>query len=106
MTTNDKIKFHHDNKKFARIIRQVSEDLTEVSREYIVDHSKDFIILQETDDFKVFGYFILPTSQIREVRFNSHDKFYDKIINRENEINKVLLPHKVDLTNWQTISNQ
>ena len=58
MTIHDKIKFHHVNKKFARVTRQVADDYTEVSRGYIVDYSKDFIILQETDDFKVFSYWL------------------------------------------------
>ena len=83
--------------------RQVADDHTEVSRGYIVDYSKDFIILQETDDFKVFSYLALPVVQITDIRFNNHDKFYDKIMVWEKEIDKVSLPHKIDLTNWQTI---
>ncbi len=83
--------------------RQIADDYTEVSRGYVVDYSKDFIILQETDDFRVFSYLVLPVAQIKDIRFNSHDKFYDKIMVWEKEIEKVSLPHKIDLTNWQTI---
>jgi hypothetical protein len=103
MTILNKIKFHYDNKKFARVTRQVAGDYTEVSRGYIVDYSKNFIILQETDDFKVFSYLALPIAQIIDLRFNSHDKFYDKIMILEKEIDKVSLPHKIDLSNWQAI---
>lgn len=83
--------------------RQIADDYTEISRGYIVDYSKEFIILQETDDFKVFSYLVLPIVQITDIRFNSHDKFYDKIMIWEKEISKVSLPHKIELKNWQTI---
>jgi hypothetical protein len=103
MTIFDKIKFHQSNKKFARITREVAEGCTEISRGYIVGHSKDFIILQETDDFSFYGYSVLPVSQIIEIRFNSYDRYYDKIMKWEKEIDKVSLAHKIDLTSWQTI---
>lgn len=83
--------------------RQVAVDCTEVSRGYIVDYSKDFIILQLTDDFKAYSYLALPIAQIIDIRFNSQDKFYDKIMVWEKEIDKISLLHKIDLTNWQTI---
>jgi len=103
MTIHDKIKFHHDNKRFARVTRQVADDCMEVSRGYIVDYSENFIILQETDDFKVFSYLALPIAQISTIRFNSHDRFYDKIMVLEKEIENISLPHKIDLSSWQTI---
>ncbi len=80
MAILDKIKFHYDNKKFARVTRQVADDCTKISRGYIVDYSENFIILQETDDFKVFSFLALPVLQITDIRFNSHDKFYDKVM--------------------------
>ncbi len=103
MTISEKIIFHYDSKRFARISRLVAEGCTEISRGYIVDYSNDYIILQETEDFKVFSYLVLPISQISDIRNNSSDKFYDKIMKWEKEIDKVSLLHTIDLTSWQTI---
>lgn len=103
MTILDKIKVHYENKRYATVVREVSEGCTELSSGYIVDYSKDFIILHKTDDFKVLGYLVLPMKQITAIRFNSNDKYYSKIMVWEKEIDNVFLPHKIDLTNWQTI---
>jgi hypothetical protein len=97
------IKFHYDNKKYARLTRQVAKDCTEISDGYIVAYSKDFIILQETDDFRLLGYLVLPIAQIEEVRYNKVDKYYDKIMVWEKEADNVSLPYDIDLTNWNAI---
>lgn len=103
MTISKKIIFHYKNKRFTRITRQVAEDCTEISRGYIVAYSKDFIILQETDDFRAFSYLVLPISHIVDIRNNSSDIYYDKIMKWEKETDNISLSHKIDLSNWQTI---
>lgn len=103
MTIKQKIKFHKDNKYYTRISREVAKDFIETNRGYIVDYSKDFVVLQETDDFKVLGYIILPINHITEIRFNNNDKYYNKIMIWEKESEKVGISHKIDLSNWQTI---
>lgn len=103
MTILSQIKDHYTNKKYTKITRQVAENHTEFSRGYIVGYSKDFIILQETDDFRLCGYLAIPVAHIVEVRYDKNDKFYDKIMILEKEIDNVSLPHKIDLSNWQTL---
>jgi hypothetical protein len=103
MTIKDKIKEHCKSQKFSRITREVTDDCEEISRGYIVDYSKDFVVLQETDDFKVLGFNIFPTGHISRIRRNNHDKYYDKIMGWENEKDKIALKTKVDLTSWKTV---
>lgn len=103
MNIKKKIKKHHKTECFARITRQVAKDWDEISRGYIVDHSKDFIVLQETDDFKALGFNILPIKDFKEVRNNSHDKYYDKIMIWENEKKNIGLKTKINLKNWKFI---
>jgi hypothetical protein len=99
----EKIKDHFENKKYAKIIRSVGKNTFETSVGYIVDHSKDFLLLQETDDFKVLGYLILPIDQIEKIRFNKWDKYYNNIMIWEGEIENVTVKYKIDLTTWQSI---
>ena len=99
----DSIKYHYDKRKYTQVTRQVAEDQTKSSSGYIVAYSKDFIILQESDDFRMLGYLVLPVAQIAEVRYNKADKYYDKIMVWEKEADKVSLPYDIDLSNWNTI---
>jgi len=99
----DKIKDFYKNQKFARITRIIGDDWDEISRGYIVDYSNDFVVIQETDDFKLLGYNILPIKDFKNIRFNNNDKYYDKIMTWENEKKNIGIKTKVDLTNWKTI---
>ena len=103
MMIAEKIKEHFDKKHYINITRLVGKGTHIISRGYIINFSTDFLILQETDDFRALGYNILPVSQIQKIRFNKDDKFYNKIMILENEINKIGIDYKVDLLNWKTI---
>jgi len=92
-----------NNKRFTRITRKVSDDSEFLSRGYVVDCSNDFVVIQETDDFKLLGFDILPISQIIKIRYNNHDRNYDKIMDWENEKTSLGLKTKIDLTDWKTI---
>jgi hypothetical protein len=61
------------------------------------------VLLQETDDFKILGYLVLPINQIKKIRFNKYDKYYNKIIIWEDEIRNVKAKYKIDLTSWQSV---
>jgi hypothetical protein len=99
----EKIKDHFGNKNYSKITRSVGKNTVKISSGYIVAYSSDFLILQETDDFKILGYNILPVEQIKKIRFNKWDKYYDKIMILEGEAEKVGLKHNIDLTTWQSI---
>ncbi len=76
----DKIKDHFENKKYAKIKKGAGKHTFETTSGYIVDYSSDFMLVQETDDFKVLGYTVLPINQIKKIRFNKWDKYYNKIM--------------------------
>lgn len=75
-----KVRKHYKHQKYFRVSRLVAENVIEVSKGYIVDYSKGFVIIRETEDFRMLGYNILPVHQFTDVRYNSNDKYYDKIM--------------------------
>ncbi|MES2826679.1 MAG: hypothetical protein V4687_00925 [Bacteroidota bacterium] len=70
---------------------------------YIVDYTKEFLVLQETDDFLLQGFKIIPLNTVTKIRYNKIDKCYDKIMRSEKVSDEINYTHKVDLTNWSTI---
>ncbi len=103
MTIQQQIKYHCDNKYYCKVKRQVSEDSFEYSNGYIVDYSDDFVLMQESDDFRVLGFLLFPISTIDQIRFNYNDKYYDKIMRWEKLIDTVSKRHKIDMKSWTTI---
>ena len=100
---NDKIKDFCENQKYTRITRQVAEKAKEFSNGYIVDYSDNFIVMQMTDDFELFGFEIYPIQSIKNIRNNKHEKYYDKIMVWENEKENLGVKTKVDLSTWTSI---
>jgi hypothetical protein len=103
MTIKQQIKYHLEHRKFCKVKRQIADDSYEFSNGYIVDYSKDFILIQEADEFRVLGYLVFPISTITQVRFNNNDKYYDKIMQWEKQVDNVSKKHEIDLTDWTTI---
>jgi len=85
MEIKDIIKKFYENKKFARITRKISNGNEFISRGYIVEYSEKFIVLQETEDFQLLGFCIFPIQTLSKIRYNNNDRYYDKIMDLENE---------------------
>lgn len=103
MTIKQQIKYHLDNKKFCKVKRQVAENSFEYTNGYIVDNSGHFVLMQEVEDFRFLGYVIFPISTITQIRFNNNDKYYDKIMQWEKQVDNVSKKYKIDLTDWISI---
>ena len=103
MTISQRINYHLENKKYCKVKRQVADGCFEYSNGYIVDTSSDFVLMQIADEFRILGYLVFPMKTITEVRFNNNDKYYDKIMQWEKQVDNVLNKHNIDLTNWSTI---
>lgn len=103
MTIKQQIKYHLDNRKYCKIKRKVGDDSFEYSNGYIVDNSANFLLMQETNEFKILGYLIFPISTIVQIRFNNNDRYYDKIMQWEKQVENVSKKYIIDLTNWTTI---
>lgn len=99
----DKIIIHKEKKQRVKIFREVVRGQIETSNGYILDFSDELLLLHETDDFIVDGYTVIPIAQIKKIRFNKSDKYFDKMMKWENEFEKVGINHKVDIKNWRTL---
>lgn len=97
-----KIEKHKVEKLYVRLTRKKG-GFEGISTGFILDNSNDFILLQETDDFRILGYQIIPIKTIKHVRYNKNDKTYERILKAEG-----LHPefkYKIDLQDWNTICN-
>lgn len=103
MTIKQQIKYHLDNKKFCKVLRKVAEGTFEYSDGYIVDSSSDFVLMQEVGEFDVLGYLVFSISSISQIRFNNNDKYYDKIMQWEKQVDNVSKKYQIDLSNWTSI---
>tara|TARA_Y100000588_G_scaffold380555_1_gene464627 strand:+ start:3076 stop:3636 length:561 start_codon:yes stop_codon:yes gene_type:complete len=99
----EKIQHHLSNKKYCKIIRHFNQTDMAIAKGYIVDYSENFILLQNTDDFEIDGYSIIPIETIKDILLSNNDKYYHKIMTLEGLVDKILNKHKIDLTNWSSI---
>jgi vacuolar-type H+-ATPase subunit B/Vma2 len=102
-TITQKIKHHFENKKYCKVTRATSQSSTEKSSGFIVDYSDSFVVLQETNDFDFLGFNLLPINQLKEIRYNRTDKYFDKIFNWEGIKEKVGGRYEIDLSSWATV---
>lgn len=103
MTTKQKIKYHKDNNLFCKITRDVGESNSILNGGYIIDYSKDFVLMQECDEFSLLGYLIFPIKTISNIRFNKNDKYYHKIMKWEKQIANLHKKHEINLNDWSSI---
>ncbi len=99
----EKIKYHKENKQRVRLYRRVSKGKTEISNGYILDYSDKFILIHESDDFKIDGYSIVPVKQVKKLRYDKSDEYFNQMMIWENEIEKVGIDYAIDLSSWQSI---
>ena len=99
-----KLTKHHTKKLYTKLIRKFG-NLEKTSSGFIIDKSDDFILLQETDDFRILGYQIIPIKTIKHVRYNENDKTYERILREEGLLNEVKAKYNINLTDWNTLCN-
>lgn len=97
---NKRLKRHYKKKLYCRLTRKVGK-FEGITRGYIVGVSKDFVLLQESDDFKLYGYVIIPRYSIIHFRYNKFDKKYQQILEAEKV--KLKFNYTIDLKSWKSI---
>ncbi|MFD0963897.1 hypothetical protein [Pseudofulvibacter geojedonensis] len=102
-TVLKKLKKHFENKTYARLTRKKGT-FEGISTGFILNMSQDFILLQESDEFRILGYIIIPIKTIKHVRYNKNDKTYERILKLEGLLSNVKNKYNIELTNWNTIS--
>ncbi|MBU0486509.1 MAG: hypothetical protein KKA07_13285 [Bacteroidetes bacterium] len=102
MKIRDQISKHQKELKLAAITRKVAKGIEKVSRGYIVDRSGKLVVLQETEDFRALGFVILPVDQMKKIKSQKHDGYYDKIMELEKEKERIGMKTEIELKNWKT----
>jgi len=97
-----KLKQHLTEKKYARITRRKG-GFEEISTGFILGMSDKFLLIQESDEFRILGYQIFPIGTIKHVRYNKFDKTYNSILLKEGLLKEVELKHKIDLSDWASV---
>ena len=70
---------------------------------YVLDFTDDFILIHQTDDFKLDGFAVIPLKTIKKVRYSDYEEMYEYIMNEESLLSELGINYTIDLTNWQTI---
>jgi hypothetical protein len=97
---NKLIKYHSE-KVYCEITRSFGDN-DALSTGFILKISDSLILLQESADFRILGYQIIPVNSISRVRHNNSDKTYHRILKKEGLLNSVNLKYDIDLTNWKS----
>ncbi|WP_282125536.1 hypothetical protein [Marinifilum flexuosum] len=98
----NKLEQYFTNKNYVRLTRKKGS-FEGISTGFILGKSDDFILIQETDEFRILGYQIFPIETIKHVRYNKNDKTYERILKEEGLLDNVGLKYKIDLTDWKSI---
>lgn len=69
----------------------------------LLKKSNDFILLRESDEFRLLSYLVIPIATIKHVRYNKFDKTYERILKKEGLLDNLKSKYKIDLTNWKSI---
>ena len=91
------IEKHTSKENYVRLTRKKG-GFRGITTGFILKMSSDFILIQETDEFRILGYQIIPIKTIKHVRRNKNDKTYENILFQEGLINQVGIKHKIDLS--------
>ncbi|WP_412984890.1 hypothetical protein [Pontimicrobium sp. IMCC45349] len=100
----EKLEKHCAEKLYVRLTRKKGK-FEGISTGFILEKSNDFILLQESDEFRILGYQVIPVNTIKHVRYNKNDKTYEQILKNENLMTFVKAKYKIDLTDWNSITN-
>lgn len=98
----EKLDKHLTEKRYTRLTRKKGE-FEGITTGFILSKSEDFILIQETDEFRILGYQIIPIDTIIHLRYNKNDKTYERILKEEKLLSSVKLKYKIDLTDWNSI---
>ena len=97
----DKIEKHLKEKLYVRLTRRKG-GFEGITTGFILDKSDQLVLIQESDEFRILGYQIIPIDTIKHVRYNKNDKTYERILHEEGLMSKVESKYQIDLTNWNT----
>jgi len=96
------LKEYCGERKYVLLTRKVGK-VNKAERGYIISYSKDFVLFQASEDFKVSGYFVFNTNNIVSVKHDAYEKHYDKIMILRKEFQKIGITYEINLANWISV---
>jgi hypothetical protein len=97
------IKSHVDRKDFVKIKRTVTDGSADISG-FILQMSKDFLLIQKEEEFYLNGYGIIRKDHFDSIRCNKYDKSFKRILKGEGIFDSDYgIKNKINLKDWQTI---
>lgn len=100
---DDMIKAHVDKKDFVKIKRTVTDGSADISG-FILQMSKDFLLIQKEEEFYLNGYGIIRKDHFDVIRCNKFDKAFKRILKSEGIFDSDYgISKKIRLRDWRTI---
>jgi len=100
---DDIIKSHVDKKDFVKIKRTVTEGEADISG-FILQMSKDFLLIQKEEEFFLNGYGIIRKDHFDAIRCNKFDKARKRILKAEGIFDTDYgIKNRITLKDWKTI---
>jgi hypothetical protein len=100
---DDMIKAHVDKKDFVKIKRTVTEGEANISG-FILQMSKDFLLIQKEEEFFLNGYGIIRKDHFDAIRCNKFDKAFKRILKAEGVFDSDYgIKNKIRLKDWKTV---
>jgi hypothetical protein len=100
---DDMIKAHVDKKDFVKIKRTVTEGEANISG-FILQMSKDFLLIQKEEEFFLNGYTIIRKDHFDAIRCNKFDKALKRMLKAEGIFDSDYgIKNKLRLKDWKTI---
>lgn len=96
---------HIDNKDFIKIRRVVTAGQANLSG-FILEMSKDFLLIQKEDEFNLNGYAIIKRSHFDSIWWNKTGKAFKKILKSEGILDADFgIKKRINLKSWESIFN-
>ncbi len=100
---DDRIRNHIEKKDLVKIERTFTEGESNISG-FILQSSKDFLLIQCEEEFYLNGYVIIRKDQFDNIRCNKFDRTLKKILSAERIIESDYgIDKKIKLNSWETI---
>ena len=85
MSIKKKLKKAKARQRFVRLKRYINSDEYFINRGYILSAKAQVTVMWQTENFHLLGKVVLSTSHIESIRYNSHDRYYDFIVESEEQ---------------------
>lgn len=102
-TYNKILKKHQKNGDLVQFERNVTDGEANISG-FILQMSKDFILIQNVVDFRLDGYTIIRQDHYDRIRCNDYDRTYKKILGKEGILPQTFeIKNSININTWNSL---